>query len=105
MFTIGNGFTFTIAISFPTHPFWSVPLTVNVDVVIGNACTEEVIAELNPNAGLQEYEFAPLAFRVTESPKHIAVVFGFTLMFGNGFTFTFIDELSEHPLLNKTKSS
>lgn len=50
----GNGSTISVTIVEFVHPLLFVPVTVYVDVVVGNAVTEEPVVELSPVAGDQE---------------------------------------------------
>ena len=68
---VGGGLTVTVTCAVAVHPF-DVPVTVYVVVEAGVAVTDEPVVLLNPVAGLQAYEVAPVAVNVVDCPIQIA---------------------------------
>ena len=79
------------------HPLAPVPVTVYVVVEAGEAVTDEPVVELNPVAGLQVYELAPVAVSVVDCPAQMDA--GGTEMTGGGFTVTVTCAVAVHPFL------
>ena len=71
--TLGCGFTFTVIVSFAVHELPSVPVTIYVVVVVGDAVGLEQGLQDNPVAGDQVYDVAPVACSPTLKPTHIVL--------------------------------
>jgi hypothetical protein len=85
-FTTGREFTVTVTVFVFTQPLRSVPVTVYVVLVAGEAVTEAPADEESPVEGLQEYEFAPLAVRVVDAPEQTDPDAGDTVITGGWVT-------------------
>ncbi len=97
--SVGNAFTFTTTTSVEEQLF-VVPVTVYVVVAVGFTVNDAlVLTTVEPS--LQEYELAPVAANVVDSPLQIVASFPATT---TGIAFTVIEEFTdeEHPLLSVT---
>jgi hypothetical protein len=92
---VGGETTFTTTTSVFEHPD---ALTVTVYVVVdaGLATGFEIVVELKPAPGLQEYDVPPLADNVVEAPLQIVTSVP-ALAAGKGVTVTVITSVAAHP--------
>jgi hypothetical protein len=87
--TLGNAFTFTVAVSVLAHPLASVPVTVYVVVTDGLTEAEESVKL----PGIHVYDAAPLAVRVVLLPTQTEVLDAVIVTVGDGFTVTVSTEV------------
>ena len=88
MFRIGAELILTIQDAVFEHPFASVHVTVYVVAIVGFAVGLEIVTELKPEEGLQEYVVPPFAVSETLEPEQVEETGGVILAVGSGLTIT-----------------
>ena len=95
--TAGGVLSVTIADACPTHAFVSVPITVYEVFDEGLTTAVFPVVERSPGDEAHEYEFAPEAMRMAESPGQIETGFGDMERVGRGLTLIITVSLLAHP--------
>src|ERR1035441_6492733 len=100
MLAFGKGVTVIVTALVFEHPLLSVPVTVYLVVIVGEAIGFAISVAVRPGDGDHLYDLALFAVICTENPLQIVALVGVIVTGGNGFTVTvtFV-ELLVHVLL------
>ena len=99
--TDGKGLTVIVMEAISVQPEVAIPVAVYVVVRLGLAATVAPIVGVNPVAGDQTYEEAPLAVIVVPDPIQMALLGETTLTTGCVPILTVMVEVAVHPLTSE----
>jgi hypothetical protein len=85
---LGKGCTLMKTVAVLVQPYWLVPVTVYVVVVVGVATGFAQVVQLSPVAGAQLYELTPDAVMFTLLPLQMPITEGMALTVVPTFTTT-----------------